>query len=486
MATNDFDVIVVGAGISGLNAAYRLQKNCPDRTFTLLESRDKLGGTWSFFKYPGLRSDSDLHTFGFPWRPWTGLQAIADGPAIERYINESVSVEGIDKKIQYHHKVKNADWSSDAQRWRLTVDVSGKQKTMYCNFLLFGTGYYDYENPLQTVIPGIDNFQGQTVHPQFWPEKFEYEGKKIVIIGSGATAVTLLPNLAEKAKLVTMLQRSPSYVLARPQKDNFANFVTMVLPATWAHKLIRIKYLVVPYLFFRFCRAYPLAARGLLRKVTIRDLPSNVPHDPHFSPSYNPWEQRLCASPDGDFFKCLHAGTAAVATGHIKTVTEHGITLESGQKLDADIIITATGLKMHIAGGAAITVDGQAFRPGDKYIWKGSMLQDLPNSALIVGYTNASWTLGADATAQQVCRMLNYMTKNNYTSTIPKMDDRKAMQDSPLMNMSSTYITKALQDLPKAGDSAPWTGRTNYFYDIWTAKFGNITDSLQFSRVSTK
>lgn len=355
----DYDVIIVGSGISGINSAYRVQTQVPNATYTILEARGGLGGTWDFFKYPGIRSDSDLHTFGFPWRPWTERRAIADGPSIVRYLKESAEEYGIDKKIQYNHKVISADWSSDTLNWSLEVQHNGETKTMRGRFLILGTGYYNYDEPMESKIPGLERFKGTTVHPQFWPEDLDYSNKKMVIIGSGATAVTLLPVVAKTASHVTMLQRSPSYVLSLPNGDPLGEFYHRFLPLSWAHKLDRYRFLVFGFLFYHFCRFFPNAARGVLAKATKKQLPPSVLFDPHFVPTYNPWDQRLCLCPDGDFYEAMRSGKADVVTGHIKTVTEKGILLESGETITADIICTATGLKLKIAGGMTFTVDGQ-------------------------------------------------------------------------------------------------------------------------------
>lgn len=487
VSTNrSFDVLVVGAGISGINAAYRLQTETPDKTFTVLESRGGIGGTWDFFKYPGIRSDSDLHTFGFPWQPWTEQKAIADGESIVNYIKKTAAEHGIDKKIRFHHKLISADWSSDQQSWKILVDADGEEQYFNARFLLLSTGYYDYTEALPASIPGLDTYKGTVVHPQFWPEDLDYANKKVVIIGSGATAITLLPNLADKAAHVTMLQRSPSYLLSVPGIDPLDALARRLLPTWVFHKLVRLKFLVLPFLFFTFCRVFPKAARGLMRAGTTKQLPKNIPHDPHFQPAYNPWEQRMCVCPDGDFFRCLHEGKADIATGHIETVTAHGITLQSGQEIEADIIVTATGLKMQLAGGARLSVDGQPVQPGDKFMWKGAMLQDLPNAAFVIGYTNASWTLGADATALLVTRLLKHMDKTGMTSAVPHIDDVSGMKVLPTLNLNSTYISKAKGVLPKASDVGPWRARSNYFADYWGAKWGDINTGLQFSRVSVE
>jgi cation diffusion facilitator CzcD-associated flavoprotein CzcO len=482
----DYDMIIIGAGISGINAGYRVQTQLPNYKYTILESRSAIGGTWDLFRYPGIRSDSDLHTFGFPWRPWTDKKAIADGTSIRNYIRESAEEYGIEKKIQFHHRVLAADWSSDEQQWALNVDADGEKRTYYARFIIFSTGYYNYSEPLQTSIPGLDSFKGKIIHPQFWPEDYDYSDKKMVIIGSGATAVTLLPVVAEKVARVTMLQRSPGYVMTLPSEDPMGNFARWFLPNWLAFKLVRWKFLLLPFIFYQFCRAFPNAARKILKKRTEKDLPKSIPYDPNFKPKYNPWEQRLCVCPDGDFFKALAKGNADVVTDHIKTVTEHGITTKNGTTLDADIIVTATGLKIQLAGGARLSVDGKPINVGEKFMWKGMMLQDLPNTAFVIGYTNASWTLGADATAQHVTRLLKYIDSQGMTSATPRVGKGEKLSVNPVLNLSSTYIEKAKGLLPKAGDAGPWRPRNNYLTDHWVASHGNLTTGMHFEGIEKK
>jgi len=476
----DFDVVIIGAGISGINAAYRVQTALPGYTYTILESRGAIGGTWDLFRYPGIRSDSDLYTFGFPWRPWLETKAIADGASIRKYMVESAAEYGIDKHIQYYHKLIGADWSSKSQSWSLAVDAEGGEKRhLRGRFLIFASGYYDYEVPLEAKIPGIDNFRGTKIHPQFWPEDLDWSGKNIVIIGSGATAVTLLPNLAQKALKVTILQRSPTYVITRPSVDPSEWFLRRFFPAFIANRAVRVKYLVIPFLNFHFCRAFPSTAMALIKSATEKQLPKSIPQDPNFKPSYNPWEQRLCLCPDGDFFKALREGKADIVTDTIKTVTETGILTTGGKDLDADIIVTATGLKMKFAGGASVSIDGVPVKFSDKYMWKGSLLQDLPNAAFVVGYVNASWTLGADATAQLLCRIMQYMKSEGIASVTPRVQDESKIHSQSVMNLKSTYIREGLGELPKGGDVGPWKRRSNYFKDLWNAKFGGFS-GLEF------
>ena len=475
-------MIIIGAGISGINFAYRLQTQNPELSFTILEGRDAIGGTWDLFKYPGIRSDSDLYTFGFPWRPWTEQKAIAEGPLIVNYVRESAAMYGIDKKVQFGHKVNSANWSSDQQAWSLSVNADGTPKPFQCRFMLMCTGYYDYDQPLPTVIPGIDNFAGQVVHPQFWPEDLDYTGKNIVIVGSGATAVTLLPALAEKASHVTMLQRSPSYILSQPATDGLEILIRALFPAAWTHKLIRIKWLVVTFLFLNFCRYFPTRAKRMLRAGTIQQLPPSIQHDPHFKPSYDPFEQRMCFCPDGDFYASLRSGKASVVTDVIDTVTPNSIKLTSGQELNPDIIITATGLKIRLAGGAKLTVDGAPFAFNEKFAWKTVMVQDLPNVAVVVGYVDASWTLGADATAQLICRLLRQMAREGAGAAVPRLgeEEKGIMKEVPMLKLSSTYVQRGKDVLPKTGDGKQWRARSTYFRDMWEARFGDLKTGMQF------
>ena len=487
---NVFDVIIIGAGISGINSAYRVQTKIPGASYAILESRTAMGGTWDLFRYPGIRSDSDLHTFGFAWRPWMDVRPIADGPAIVEYVEQSAAEYGIDKHILYRHRVLDADFSSERQNWALTVEVSTddgaepQTKVFYGSHLVLGTGYYNYKTPLETVIPGIDSFKGTVVHPQFWPEDLDYSGKKIVIIGSGATAITLVPTLAKTAEHVTMLQRSPTFLISQP---NFAkgSWISKFLPSYFLAKLSRWKFLGLRQIFYLFCQVWPQTARNLLIKATKRQLPKHISVEPHFQPKYNPWEQRLCLCPDGDFFKALRGGKANVATGEIDTVTEHGVTLKSGEKLEADMIVTATGLKLQIAGGIHITVDKELVEPGKKFLWRSMMLQDVPNLCFIIGYTNTSWTLGADASVLLFCRIINEIRRQKATSAVPFLEHPELMKPMSAFNLSSTYIEKAKHLIPRCGDSGPWMPRDNYYRDTWTAWFGSIHKGLLYKKVST-
>lgn len=481
LVTN-FDIIIIGAGISGINFAYRLQERNPEFSFTILEGRDDIGGTWSLFQYPGIRSDSDLYTFGFPWRPWNDRASIAEGSKIMNYMRECMSMYGIDKKIRYRHHVKSVNWSSEGKAWTLAVKANGEDQTFKSRFIIFCTGYYDYDTPLQAAIPGITNFKGRVVHPQFWPKDLDYTNKSITVVGSGATAITLLPALAQTASHVTMLQRSPSYIVSQPREDGLEKLIRAVAPTSWVHQLIRIKWLAVPYLFIAFCTYLPNVAKRLLAKATAAQLPRSLSCDPHFTPQYNPFEQRMCFCPDGDFYAALRSGKGSVVTSAIDNVTETSIRLSNGQELNPDIIVTATGLKIRLAGGIKVTVDGEEMPMNKKFIWKNVMLQDLPNAMFVIGYVDASWTLGADATAQLVCRMLKAMDRRGYEVATARMDEdtRARLKEKPVLRLTSTYVQKAKDVLPKACDQKQWRGRSTYFRDIWEAWFGDLRTGMEY------
>ncbi|PGH00591.1 hypothetical protein GX51_05690 [Blastomyces parvus] len=474
-----FDVLIIGAGISGINTAYRVQSGLPGCKYAILESRNAIGGTWDLFRYPGIRSDSDLFTFGFAWNPWKQTNPIVEGPALKAYMRETVRKFGIDEHIQFHKRVLAADWSSTANRWTLQVDCQGSIETYTARFVVFGTGYYNYNEPLDVNIPGMSSFKGQTVHPQFWPENLDYTGKKVVIIGSGATAITLLPNIAKRAAHTTMLQRSPTYILALPNRGSFLSYL---LPGPLYRRLQRVMWILSSSLFYSFCQTMPWLARRILKLSVSARLPKHIPHDPHFRPNYNPWDQRLCVSPDGDFFKALRTGRTDVKTDTIKQVTPTGIQLNSGEHLDADIIVTATGLKLLIAGGISVTIDGkQPIQIPDKYMWNGVMVQDVPNASFILGYAHASWTLGADATAHFIVRLLKHMEQRGLVAAVPRLDAKEAstLETRRLLSLSSTYVTRAENALPKAATRKPWLSRGGYFGDIWFAKYGRFEEGLE-------
>lgn len=483
MSTEHFDVLVVGAGLSGVGAGYRLSTQCPDKTWAILESRDRIGGTWDLFRYPGIRSDSDMFTLGYPFRPWRKARAIADGASIRTYIEETASEFGIDERIRFGHKVLSADWDSSRSVWTLEVDRGGDgPATFTCSFLYMCSGYYRYDAGYAPDFPGQDRFGGRLVHPQHWPEDLDYAGKRVVVIGSGATAVTLVPSMAGTAAHVTMLQRSPTYIASLPGVDPVAAVANRYLPARLAHQLNRLKSIVLTQVFYQFCQRFPRPAKALIRKMTEIQLPAGYPLDPDFSPRYNPWDQRMCMVPDGDLFKAISHGRASVVTDTVETFTEDGIRLASGQELAADIIVTATGLALQLAGGAAVRVDGTDVDLSSTYVYRGVMLSGLPNFALCVGYTNASWTLRADLSSKYVCRMLNHMDANGYVAATPTGPDGASGNADPFLNLKSGYVQRSIDMMPKQGDRAPWLIRHNYMLDFFTARYSDLTEGMAFTR----
>ena len=480
----DFDVIIIGAGISGINAAYRIQTELPNATYTTLEARHTIGGTWDLFKFPGVRSDSDLHTFGFQWRPWQPEKAYADGQMILDYMKDAAEAYGIDKKIQYHHHLTAADWSSADQRWNLQITANGKPKTLSARFCIMGTGYYDYSKPLNADIPGLENFKGAVVHPQFWPSDLDYSDKSMVVIGSGATAVTMLPAVAETAKHVTMLQRSPSYILVRSSNTVQERIMHAFLPRWLALKLVRLTWIILPWIFFRFSKAFPAASKSLVLSLTKMHLPKGTKMEPDWVPNYNPWEQRLCTSPDADFYLSLKTGKADVVTGTISKVSANAITLDDGRTLHPDIIVTATGLRLSFAGAVALSIDGVKLNSPNKYVWKGMMIQDLPNMAFPVGYLHSSWTLGADATAKMICRLIKHMQSKQVSAAIPRLalGGKEDMEDSSYQ-MSSTYMRHGKSTVPKGGDRGPWWSRNYLWQELIAARWGKLTNGLELSLI---
>lgn len=477
-----FDVLIIGAGISGINAAYRIQTDGPSGlTYAILEGRESIGGTWDLFKYPGIRSDSDIFTFGFPWNPWKHRESLAGGDMIRDYMIESASSAGIDHHICFNHTVFEMNWHSDMKTWELKVKRSGHDKpiTYQARFVLLGTGYYDYGTPLETTIPGIGNFEGKIIHPQFWPKDYDYTNKDVVVIGSGATAVTIVPSMADKVKSITMLQRSPTYIFPLPSHSLFTTILVTILPASVAYFLNRLLWLCKGYATNLFCKRYPSLAKRIIRSVTIKQLPPNVSWDPHFKPRYNPWDQRFCASLDGDFFAAIRSGKANIVTDHIKTITARTIELESGATLHPDTIVTATGLKLRFGGGIKIKVDDKLINVSDQYAWRTVMLQDVPNLFFMFGYENASWTLGADVSAKLFVRICNKMRDCSNTVVVPQLDATKNMPVKSMMSLNSTYLKNAGAILPKGG-IGQWSPKSNYFIDIAGARWGDITSDLNY------
>jgi monooxygenase len=483
MDAEHVDVLVVGAGISGIGAGYRLQTECPGLTYAILEGRADLGGTWDLFRYPGIRSDSDMFTLGYPFRPWREPKSIADGASILAYVRETAETFGIDRHIRFQHRVTRASWSSATSTW--TVDVTrgdAAEPAQYtCRFLYLCSGYYSYEGGYTPDFPGIDRFGGRVIHPQQWPDDLDYRDKRVVVIGSGATAVTLVPSMAADAAHVTMLQRSPSYIASLPARDPFADLVRRFLPEHLAHRIVRWKNVLVTTAFYQLCRRRPALGRRVLRGMVQRLLPEGIEHDPHFNPAYNPWDQRLCLVPDGDLFTALGSGKASIVTDHIDTFTEHGIRLASGDELEADIVITATGLTLVACGGVQLEVDGTAVDPGQCIAYKGHMLSGIPNLAMCVGYTNASWTLRADLTSRSVCRLLNHMDRHGYAKAVPTLDD-PSFEPRPILDLTSGYIARGRDVMPKQGAKSPWNLRQNYVLDLVSTRFGKIDQSIELSR----
>ena len=476
------DVLVVGAGLSGIGAGYRLQTQCPTRSYLILEGRDASGGTWDLFRYPGVRSDSDMFTLGFPFRPWRDPQSIADGSKILDYIRDTAAEYGIDKHIRYGQKVITAAWSTPAARWTLTT-AAGDEFT--CSFLYVCTGYYRYSSGYEVDFPGMADFAGRIVHPQRWPDDVDYAGKRVVVIGSGATAVTLVPAMAEKAALVTMLQRSPSYLLALPTREGATARLSKVMSEERASRLVRRRNVALGWGLYRAARRWPKLAAGFIQRETARQLPPGVPIDPHFTPRYQPWDQRLCIVPDGDFFAAMRAGTAAVATGAIETFTAGGLRLTDGTELPADIVVTATGLTMVAYGEIAVSVDGAPVESGQLHVYKRMMFDGVPNFAWCVGYTNASWTLRADLTARYVCRLLNYMSRHAIDIATPALPPAEAAnaKDESLMDLSSGYVQRAGALLPRQGHRRPWRVTNNYLTDLPVMLMSRIDDgSMRFAR----
>lgn len=482
-AIEHFDVLIVGAGLSGIGAAYHLQKQFPRKRYLLLEGRNAMGGTWDLFRYPGVRSDSDMYTLGYRFRPWRDAKAIADGPSILRYIRETAAEYGIDRHIRYGHRAQFASWSSADARWTVTIAKSdGSSLHLTCNFLYMCSGYYDYAEGYMPGWPGMDHFRGKIIHPQKWPTDLDYNGKRVVVIGSGATSVTLVPAMAEAAQHVYMLQRSPSYVLSLPSQDFIANFLRGKVPARLAYTIVRWKNVLISMVLYNKSRRKPEKMKQWIMRLAQQALGPNYDVAQHFSPRYNPWEQRLCLIPDGDLFRALRAGKASMVTGEIDTFTDNGLLLRSGQQLDADIIVTATGLKVQLMGGMEICVDGAPVQLARAMTYKGMMYSDVPNLASSFGYTNASWTLKSDLTAEYVCRLLKHMDAHGFSACTPRKRD-PSITEQPAIDFSSGYIQRALHILPKQGSKRPWRLHQNYALDLLEFRFSPVDDgTIVFSR----
>jgi monooxygenase len=477
MSVEHFDVLIVGAGLSGIGAGYHLQANCPKKSYAILESRESIGGTWDLFRYPGIRSDSDMYTLGYSFRPWKEAKAIADGPSILNYIRQTAKDHGIDQKIRYNHRVVAAAWSSAEARWTVDIERGSAKEALRlsCNFLYMCSGYYNYAEGYSPQFPGSEHFKGRVVHPQKWSDDVDYAGKRVVVIGSGATAVTLVPEMAKTAAHVTMLQRSPTYIISLPDQDRIADKLRSVLPAKLAYGITRWKNVLFGMLFFWLCRHRPETVKKMIRKGLRLELGPDYDLNKHFTPSYKPWDQRVCLVPNGDLFKAIRNGCASVVTDHIDSFTENGIKLKSGAELEADVIVTATGLNLMLLGGMQLTVDGKIMDTAKTLNYKGAMFSNIPNMAAAMGYTNASWTLKCDLTCEYVCRLLNHMDQHSYQQCTPRRND-PSVTEAPFIDFSSGYVQRAADKLPKQGSKAPWKLYQNYALDILTLRFGSLED----------
>jgi len=489
MGAEYFDVLIMGAGLSGIDAAYHLQKYCPKKSYVILEQRERIGGTWDLFRYPGIRSDSDMLTMGYSFRPWTNAKAIAPGNDIRNYVTATAREAGIDQHIRFRHRVQSAAWSSQDARWTLNAvrrgpDGHEEPVTLICNFLFSCAGYYRYSAGYLPDFPDVDRFAGRIVHPQAWPEDLDYAGKRIIIIGSGATAVTLLPALAKSAAHVTMLQRSPTYIVSMPERDRIANFLRRIMPDAWAYKISRWKNVAYMMYVYQLAQLYPnFVKAGLIKKIS-KELGPDYDVATHFTPRYNPWQQRLCLVPDGDLFQAIRNGCGSVVTGQIERFTETGIRLQSGEELPADIVVTATGLVLQAFGGAGLEVDGRTVDLGNKLAYKGLMVSDVPNLAGVFGYINASWTLKADLICTYVCRLLNLMDKKGACQVTPRSGHEVAV--APFVEgFNPGYMERAIAHWPKQASKAPWRVYQNYIRDTWSLKWSPVDNkALEFSTPS--
>ena len=476
-----FDVGIVGAGLSGIGAAYHLKTTCPDRTFAIFEGRDAIGGTWDLFRYPGIRSDSDMYTLGYAFKPWTEAKAIADGPSILKYVRETARENNIEQAIRFGHKIKCVSWSTDDAQWTVEAEVAGKIVRYTCNFLFLCGGYYSYDGGYTPDFPGMADFKGRMIHPQQWPADLDHAGKRVVVIGSGATAVTLVPEMAKTAAHVTMLQRSPTYVVSRPAEDKMANTLRKWLPSMLAYNIVRARNVLGGMYFFNLARKKPEQVKAGIIKMVQDELGPDYDVATHFTPTYNPWDQRLCLVPDADMFRQIKAGRASVVTDQIETFTETGIRLKSGQELTADIIVSATGLVLEVWNGIEVTVDGSRIDASRTLSYKGMMYEGVPNLASAFGYTNASWTLKCDLTCEYVCRLLNHMKKTGRRQVVPVNDDPD-IEFEPWLDFSSGYVQRAMAKFPKQGTRVPWKLDQNYAKDLMNLRYARLDDGvLRFS-----
>jgi monooxygenase len=478
------DVLIVGAGLSGVGAACHLRVERPGTTYAILEARDAIGGTWDLFRYPGIRSDSDMFTLGYSFKPWDDAQAIADGPSIRRYVRETAREYGVEEKIRFGHKVVRAEWSTADARWTVHAQVGGSDETvrLTCGFLFWCSGYYRYDEGFRPRFAGEERFGGTLVHPQHWPEDLHYAGKRVVVIGSGATAVTLVPAMADRAEHVTMLQRSPSYIVSLPGQDRLAQALGRRLPAKATYAVVRFKNVTRMLLSYKLSRRRPELMKRLIRAGVKSQLPAGFDVDTHFTPRYDPWDQRLCLVPDGDLFQALGSGRASIVTDRIETFTETGVRVASGQELEADVVVVATGLEMQLFGGATLVVDGREVDPAQTVAYKAMMFSGVPNLALAMGYTNASWTLKCDLIAEYVCRLLAHMEEHGYRQVTPVAPD-PSQQLSSVVDLKSNYVQRAAARLPKQGARLPWRVHQNYFKDVRMFRRSPVDDEgVRFSR----
>jgi monooxygenase len=480
------DVLIIGAGLSGVGAAVHLQRDCPDRGYAILEGRATSGGTWDLFRYPGIRSDSDMYTLGYAFKPWREAKAIADGPSILKYIRETATEHGVENHIRYHHRALSASWSSAEARWTVTAERGEARETVIftCSFLLVCTGYYSYARGHVPAFEGVGDYAGRIVYPQFWPQDLDYAGKRVVVIGSGATAVTIVPEMARTAAHVTMLQRSPTYVVARPSRDAIADWLRKRLPAKMAYGMTRWKNVLLGMYFYRLCKRKPERVKAMIADGVRQMMGSDydAATAAHFTPRYNPWDQRLCLVPDADLFRALRKKQASIVTDTIERFTPGGLKLNSGASLDADIVVMATGLELLPVGGMSVAVDGHAVKFNETLSYKGMMFSDVPNFAAVSGYTNASWTLKADLIAAYVCRLLNHMKREGLRQCVPRNTD-PAMSTEPWIDFSSGYIQRALHLFPRQGSRKPWKLHQNYARDLLSLKYGAVRDeAMVFSK----
>lgn len=480
----DVDVVIIGAGVSGIGAAYRITERNPGTRYVILERRDRIGGTWDLFRYPGVRSDSSIFTLSFPWEPWTRREGVADGAHIREYLEDTAARHGIDKSIRFDTRVRSADWDPATDTWTVhtTDTASGAQRSYRARFVFFGSGYYNYDEGYTPDFPGIENFGGAVVHPQFWPPDLDCGGKKVVVIGSGATAISLVPALAGTASRVTMLQRSPTYALSASRVNPFLQIIRKLFPRKISHQIARAYSALFEAIIWFIARSAPALAKSFIRKQNTALLPPGYPVHEHFNPRYNPWDQRLCLVADGDMFAAISDGRAEVVTDHIDHFDRSGIVLKSGRRIDADIVVTATGLQLQALGGVRISLDGSEIRPQNRFIYKAHLLEEVPNLVWCVGYTNASWTLRADITARATAKLIEYMNSRGYTHAYPHVTD-KQMPEKLAWDIQAGYVLRNLHVFPKSGTRRPWNVRQNYFADAIDYNFiDKIEEDMTFGR----